>query len=198
MKPKFLSSGISRRRLVSQIACELATTKLKFLCRSGESTSSSWLTSKTHLHITSCGSSDLWPKPFFSSRPARDSVRVSVNEALLHHEAARGPTELVTSISFGTHKPLLRKLSFVLELISNFVSEYQLFNHQCYWFSVTIMRAGELEFERAEVKPHPGFERAGTFLGIPIPRGSAGQSKCKPHPKIRSIHVGLLYLHEGQ
>jgi hypothetical protein len=114
-----------------------------------------------------------------SSRPARDSVRVSINEALLHHEAARGPAELVASISFGIQKPLLRKLSFVLELISNFVSEYRLFNHQCYWFCLAIMRALELDFEGAGVTHHPGFDRVGTFLGIPIPCGSKALKKLR-------------------
>jgi hypothetical protein len=127
----------------------------------------------------------------FSSRPARDSVRVSINEALiLHNEAARGPTELVTSILFGTQKPLLRKLSFVLELISNFVSEYQVFNHQCYWFCMTIMRAVGLEFEGSEVKHHPGADRAGTSLEIRIPRGLKALKKIRRG--LNTYQEGLL------
>lgn len=124
----------------------------------------------------------------FSARPARDSVRIVANEALLHHEAECGPTELITSISFASaEKPLLRKLCFVLQLISTFVSEYRLLNHQCYWFCLTIMRAVELEFRGAQITHHAGFKRAGTFLGIPIPRGSKA---------LKKVHLGIRDLYK--
>lgn len=114
------------------------------------------------------------------ARPADDKITITMNEALLLHEAKRGATELLAGISFDSaHRPLLRKLGFLMLLISKFAAEYKLNELQCYWFCLTIMRVVEHEFEGADVKQYADPGRAGTFLGMPIRRGEEMMESMK-------------------